>query len=110
SCNVDATSTIMSWRGAEPGAQAAKQGHDVIMTPNKPMYFDHYQTDKTWKSSPRIIIVRLCAVAVILLIFFINDVCRDGIIAEPFSAPDREYVFVLYPFCDGLCITAFVWS
>jgi hexosaminidase len=48
SCNVDATSTIMSWRGAEPGAQAAKQGHDVIMTPNKPMYFDHYQTDKTW--------------------------------------------------------------
>jgi hexosaminidase len=48
SCGVDQTSTIMSWRGAEPGAQAAKQGHDVIMTPNKPMYFDHYQTDKTW--------------------------------------------------------------
>lgn len=47
-CNVDNTSTIMSWRGAKPGAEAAKQGHDVIMTPNKPMYFDHYQTDKTW--------------------------------------------------------------
>ena len=47
-CNVDATATIMSWRGAEPGAQAAKLGHDVIMTPNKPMYFDHYQTDKQW--------------------------------------------------------------
>ena len=45
-CNVDNTSTIMSWRGAEPGAKAAKLGHDVIMTPNKPMYFDHYQTDK----------------------------------------------------------------
>ena len=46
-CNVDVSSTIMSWRGAEPGAKAAKLGHDVIMTPNKPMYFDHYQTDKT---------------------------------------------------------------
>ena len=46
-CGVDQTSTIMSWRGAEPGAQAAKLGHDVIMTPNSPMYFDHYQTDKT---------------------------------------------------------------
>ena len=43
-CNVDQTSTIMSWRGAEPGAKAAKLGHDVIMSPNKPMYFDHYQT------------------------------------------------------------------
>jgi hexosaminidase len=44
-CNVDQSSTIMSWRGAEPGAKAAKLGHDVIMSPNKPMYFDHYQTD-----------------------------------------------------------------
>ncbi|MBR5697389.1 MAG: beta-N-acetylhexosaminidase [Prevotella sp.] len=48
SCNVEASSTIMSWRGAEPGARAAKLGHDVIMSPNKPMYFDHYQTDKQW--------------------------------------------------------------
>ena len=47
-CDIDTTATIMSWRGAEPGAQGAKLGHDVIMTPNSPMYFDHYQTDKTW--------------------------------------------------------------
>jgi hexosaminidase len=45
-CNVDRTSTIMSWRGAEPGAEAAKLGHDVIMTPHTHMYFDYYQTDK----------------------------------------------------------------
>ena len=38
----------MSWRGAEPGAQGALQGHDVIMTPVGPLYFDYYQTDKTW--------------------------------------------------------------
>ena len=47
-CDVDASATIMSWRGAEPGAEGAKLGHDVIMTPVGPLYFDYYQTDKTW--------------------------------------------------------------
>ena len=47
-CDIDTTATIMSWTGAEPGARGAKLGHDVIMTPNSPMYFDHYQTDQTW--------------------------------------------------------------
>ena len=47
-CNVDTTATIMSWTGAEPGAKGAKLGHDVIMTPNTPMYFDHYQTRSYW--------------------------------------------------------------
>ena len=47
-CDVDTSATIMSWTGAEPGARGAKLGHDVIMTPNTPMYFDHYQTRETW--------------------------------------------------------------
>ena len=47
-CNVDTTATIMSWRGAEPGSQGAMQGHDVIMSPVDPLYFDYYQTSKTW--------------------------------------------------------------
>ena len=47
-CDVDATATIMSWRGAEPGSQAALQGHDVIMSPVDPLYFDYYQTSQTW--------------------------------------------------------------
>ena len=47
-CDVDASATIMSWRGAEPGAEGAKLGHDVIMTPVGPLYFDYYQTSKTW--------------------------------------------------------------
>lgn len=47
-CDVDVTATIMSWRGAEPGAQGAMLGHDVIMTPVGPLYFDYYQTSKTW--------------------------------------------------------------
>ena len=47
-CDVDPSATIMSWRGAEPGAQGALSGHDVIMTPVGPLYFDYYQTNDTW--------------------------------------------------------------
>lgn len=36
--------TVMSWRGEEGGIEAAKQKHDVIMTPNSYLYFDYYQT------------------------------------------------------------------
>jgi hexosaminidase len=37
--------TVMSWRGTQGGIAAAKSGHDVIMTPLKYCYLDHYQTD-----------------------------------------------------------------
>jgi len=37
------TATVMSWRGEAGGIEAAKMKHDVIMTPGKPVYFDHYQ-------------------------------------------------------------------
>jgi len=37
--------TVMSWRGIEGGIEAAKQGHDVIMTPTSHCYFDYYQGD-----------------------------------------------------------------
>lgn len=35
--------TVMSWRGTEGGIEAARQGHDVIMTPVEYTYFDFYQ-------------------------------------------------------------------
>ena len=35
--------TVMSWRGEKGGIEAAKQKHDVIMTPNTYLYFDYYQ-------------------------------------------------------------------
>ncbi|MEO7927019.1 MAG: beta-N-acetylhexosaminidase [Saprospiraceae bacterium] len=38
--------TIMSWRGVQGGIDAAKAGHDVIMTPGDYCYFDHYQGDR----------------------------------------------------------------
>lgn len=36
--------TVMSWRGEQGGIDAAKQNHDVIMTPGNPVYFDHSQS------------------------------------------------------------------
>ncbi|NQZ59970.1 MAG: family 20 glycosylhydrolase, partial [Lentisphaeraceae bacterium] len=35
--------TVMSWRGEEGGIASAREGHDVVMTPIKLTYFDHYQ-------------------------------------------------------------------
>ena len=37
--------TVMSWRGMAGGVEAARQGHDVIMTPKDYVYFDYYQGD-----------------------------------------------------------------
>ncbi len=37
--------TVMSWRGIQGGIDAAKQKHDVIMTPTSHSYFDYYQSD-----------------------------------------------------------------
>ncbi|HEY1113716.1 MAG TPA: family 20 glycosylhydrolase [Chitinophagaceae bacterium] len=35
---------VMSWRGEAGGIEAARQSHQVIMTPGPPLYFDHSQT------------------------------------------------------------------
>jgi hexosaminidase len=37
--------TVMSWRGMEGGIEAARAGHDVVMTPTSHAYFDYYQGD-----------------------------------------------------------------
>lgn len=37
--------TVMSWRGMAGGMEAAREGHDVIMTPNSNVYLDYYQGD-----------------------------------------------------------------
>lgn len=36
--------TVMSWRGEEGGIEAARQGHDVIMSPTSHCYLDYYQS------------------------------------------------------------------
>lgn len=37
--------TVMSWRGTNGAVQAAKMGHDVILTPTSTCYFDYYQSE-----------------------------------------------------------------
>ena len=37
--------TVMSWRGTEGAIAAAKQQHDVIMTPTSHCYFDYFQSE-----------------------------------------------------------------
>ena len=43
---LQAGATIMSWRGAAGGIEAAGRGFDVIMTPNSHFYFDYYQSEE----------------------------------------------------------------
>lgn len=37
--------TVMSWRGTLGGIEAARMGHDVVMTPYSNLYFDYYQAE-----------------------------------------------------------------
>lgn len=46
--------TVMSWRGEGGGIEAARQHHDVIMTPNTYLYLDYYQSKDT-KNEPEAI-------------------------------------------------------
>ncbi|WP_047546934.1 beta-N-acetylhexosaminidase [Psychroserpens sp. Hel_I_66] len=36
--------TVMSWRGTQGAVEAAKQNHNVVMTPTSHCYFDYYQS------------------------------------------------------------------
>ena len=36
--------TVMSWRGIEGGLKAAREGHDVVMSPSSDLYLDYLQT------------------------------------------------------------------
>ena len=44
--------TVMSWRGEKGGIKAAEMGHPVIMTPNRYMYFNYYNTKHKMKLEP----------------------------------------------------------
>ncbi len=39
--------TVMSWRGTQGAVIAAKEGHNVILTPGSHAYFDHYQSNNS---------------------------------------------------------------
>lgn len=41
------SAAVMSWRGTKGGIEAAKQGHEVVMTPTNFCYLDYMQGDPT---------------------------------------------------------------
>ena len=41
--------TVMSWRGINGGIAAARQNHDVVMTPTSNTYFDYVQGDRRFE-------------------------------------------------------------
>lgn len=44
---ISGNAMVMSWHGSGPGIEAAKAGHDVVMTPKPYAYFDYYQSRNT---------------------------------------------------------------
>ena len=48
-CDIDTSAVIMSWRGHEGGFEAARRGHDVIMSPTSALYFDYDQLEDQWE-------------------------------------------------------------
>ncbi len=41
--------TVMSWQGFDGGIAAARQGHDVVMSPVSHSYFDYYQANPKYE-------------------------------------------------------------
>ncbi|MBW8709422.1 MAG: family 20 glycosylhydrolase [Alphaproteobacteria bacterium] len=41
---IPASASITSWRGLDGGITAAKSGHDAVLSPEKPLYFDWRQS------------------------------------------------------------------
>ena len=46
--------TVMSWRGVEGGIEAARQGHDVVMSPTTHCYLDYRQSEQPDREPPAI--------------------------------------------------------
>ena len=60
---LPAPEVVMSWHGTDNervALEAIRQGHDVVMTPQESLYFDHYQSDLTdeWPGQPPVITLR----------------------------------------------------
>ncbi|WP_097127421.1 beta-N-acetylhexosaminidase [Spirosoma fluviale] len=68
--------TVMSWRGINGGIAAARQNHDVIMTPTTYCYLDYYQADP--KTQP----VTIGGLLPIEKVYSFNPSVTDSLTAE----------------------------
>jgi hexosaminidase len=51
---VPASATVMSWRGTQGAIDAAKQGHDVVLSPAPQLYLDQMQSDLADETTGRL--------------------------------------------------------
>ncbi|MEI7036849.1 beta-N-acetylhexosaminidase [Fulvimonas yonginensis] len=51
---VPAEAAVMSWRGTQGAVDAARQGHDVVLSPSPDLYFDQLQSDHPEEPTGRI--------------------------------------------------------
>jgi len=60
---LPAAEMVMSWHGNDEehvALEATAQGHDVVLTPQESLYFDHYQSDlpDEWPGQPPMVTLR----------------------------------------------------
>lgn len=80
-CDVDQTATIMSWRGGNNTLKAVRKGHDVIVVPNRNLYFDFYQTPETWNEP---LLIGGCST--------VEDVYNLRLIPDELTQDERQHV------------------
>lgn len=56
---LPASATVMSWRGRDGAIDAAKQGHDVVMSPSGDLYLDYLQTHSPEEAPGRPAVISL---------------------------------------------------
>jgi len=59
---VPADATVMSWRGTQGAIDAAKQGHDVVLSPSPDLYFDQLQSDQADEIAGRLPVRSLASI------------------------------------------------
>lgn len=57
-----ADATVMSWRGTQGAIDAARAGHDVVLSPAPALYFDHVQSDGADETPGRLPVMDLRSV------------------------------------------------
>lgn len=50
---IPKTAAIMSWRGTKGAVTAAQAGHDVVLSPTNPLYFDNLQSKRNDEPAAR---------------------------------------------------------
>ncbi len=51
---LPASATVMSWRGTQGAIEAAKLGHDVVLSPAPQLYLDQMQSDRADETTGRL--------------------------------------------------------